>query len=439
MEPTYNPPVGGLPNRAPIVALVVALAACGTASPSSTPAPTPDGADTTPGAGDAFAVHVWEVGGAGDPGESPIDAVWSSVLASDASVPYRPPAEVVAYRAGEVPATACATRLPAEAWVDNAFYCALDERIVYDVDFLREADARAGELAAIGILAHEWGHHVQALAGGGEFDVQDELMADCFAGMFASANDPENVDLEASSNVMAAFYALGNDEFRTSRWFQAFEHGSPVQRAAAWSLGYLTVSSTGGTFGYDTCRGYAQWEPGQVATVGPFTVAALPGRPGVVEDDGYRIEPTPGGLPGVELSHVDLGTSELALIDQLVGIIGSELVGVETEATEVGLVGQPHAAALYYAADRDPAGAGFEEQGFAALVTSADDPGSGLLIRITSTEPLSSFDAPTPDELMAALAMTNQGIIVVARTCAPHQSAAGTALEDYNQYCARDL
>lgn len=388
------------------LAVAVALVACET-TPAS-PAPSLD---------PAFTSFLATITGDGDPTASPIDAFWESALPD-----YDPPTSVTGYRAGEIPdATICGDHDDPDSWRNNAFYCPADGTIVYDVDLLADLYRSSGALAPLGIIAHEWGHHVQEARDEGDYSIQDELMADCLAGMFASSID----EGAANADQMVAFYGLGNQRYQSSTWFQALEHGSPNQRAAAWSLGYLTIEAAG--VGYPTCRGYASWEPGRVAQLGPYRIVELPGRLGAVDGDTYTVEAT-AGAPGVSVTLLEL-TDPLdaaTIADQLVAGLQGEVRSAPVEVTVA------DAAAAYYSV----VGA---DHGFLGVIAP---PGSesALAVVVRGAGTLSSWETPTPADEAAAFAATNLGLIVMGRVCAPGQSAeGGTPSDRFNAYCAPDL
>ena len=72
-------------------------------------------------------------------------------------------------------------------YVDNAFYCHQENAIVYDaVGLVPDLRAAHGDLAVGVLVAHEYGHSVQAQRSVTGSRLDRELQADCFAGAWAS-------------------------------------------------------------------------------------------------------------------------------------------------------------------------------------------------------------------------------------------------------------
>jgi len=118
--------------------------------------------------------------------------------------------------------------------LENAFYCANDNTIYYDVDFLNKLLAENGAFVPVVIMAHEWGHAIQAQVRPGQDDrltVQKELEADCFAGAYAQASRGlEEGDFEAAIGILHQFgdtLALNSPQ----------AHGDPLQRVGAFTWG----------------------------------------------------------------------------------------------------------------------------------------------------------------------------------------------------------
>jgi uncharacterized protein len=142
------------------------------------------------------------------------------------------------------------------------FYCPLDGLIYLDLTFFDDMTARlgaqGGPLAEGYVIAHEYGHHVQALLGaldrgtrtsGPEGQsVRIELQADCYAGSWvANAADTGYLETPTMSQVQDALdtaAAVGDDRIQRSTTGrvspESWTHGSSEQRQAWFMTGYET-------------------------------------------------------------------------------------------------------------------------------------------------------------------------------------------------------
>jgi predicted metalloprotease len=138
----------------------------------------------------------------------------------------------------------------------NAFYCSLGDFVAYDDQtLLPQLEAELGTSVIGVVLAHEWGHAVQARAGIIDrvdiLTVTTELQADCFAGAWAAhLSRGENPilqfrDAEIKSGL-AGMIAVADSPGSSSEDPSA--HGSAFDRVGAFEDGYQNGAVQCGTY-----------------------------------------------------------------------------------------------------------------------------------------------------------------------------------------------
>lgn len=186
---------------------------------------------------------------------------WTDALPAQTGRQYRPAQTVIYSGATSSP---CGTASNAT----GPFYCPSDERVYVDASFFDELSSRfgadGGTLAQMYVVAHEYGHHVQNVLGilargqdgrtgplsGG---VRIELMADCFAGVWAhhaaSTQDAQgNTLIQPLTNAdirsaLSAAAAVGDDHIQESLGGgrvdrDTWTHGSSDSRQRWFLAGY---------------------------------------------------------------------------------------------------------------------------------------------------------------------------------------------------------
>ena len=147
------------------------------------------------------------------------------------------------------------------------FYCPVDSKVYFDLDFLVQLQDRfgaTGDLASQYIVAHEYGHHIQKLLGisdqvhqaeqqdpgsANQMSVKLELQADCLAGVWANdANRRGQFDSNTEiSEAINAAGAVGDDKIQQQTQGrvdpESFTHGSAQQRMTWFKRGFDTGNS----------------------------------------------------------------------------------------------------------------------------------------------------------------------------------------------------
>lgn len=174
---------------------------------------------------------------------------------------YTPPQEFILFN--QSVATGCGNATSAT----GPFYCPPDQTIYIDTSFYDQLEQRfgaeGGPLAEMYVVAHEWGHHIQNIAGvldatrDGQTGpasnaVRVELQADCFAGAWAAAasdtEDPSGrpflqpISADEYEQAIGAAAAVGDDRIQEATQGQVtphtFSHGTSEQRVRWFAAGF---------------------------------------------------------------------------------------------------------------------------------------------------------------------------------------------------------
>jgi predicted metalloprotease len=176
-----------------------------------------------------------------DPLHAHIDIFWTARF-QEFSRTYDAPNGVVAF--DEPIVTACGHAEPDE---EAAFYCVIDEKIYYSTEFRSLIEQQIGDFAWVIIVAHEWGHHVQASLGfdlgivpdraGAVAPIEFEQQADCLAGAYAI--DAEMTGWLDTGDIDEALKIteISGDPPGTA-WNDPQAHGTSDERIDAFLRGY---------------------------------------------------------------------------------------------------------------------------------------------------------------------------------------------------------
>ncbi len=159
------------------------------------------------------------------------------------------------------------------------FYCPADSILYVDTGFFDDLRSQygssGGPLPQLYVVAHEWGHHIQKLAGSlseqsgdtgpGSESVRTELQADCFAGAWvgsASTTPDENgvpflkpVTDAQLADALSAASAVGDDRIQAQSGQvrpETWTHGSSDQRQRWFLAGYRSGATACDTFSPST-------------------------------------------------------------------------------------------------------------------------------------------------------------------------------------------
>lgn len=118
----------------------------------------------------------------------------------------------------------------------NAFYCQPGDFIAWDQNLMAAGYNQIGDAWVYLIIAHEWGHAIQARLNSDLVSVQAELQADCFAGaaLQGAVNDGALTFEPGDSEELARTLAAVADEYP---WTNERDHGDVEERTTAFSTG----------------------------------------------------------------------------------------------------------------------------------------------------------------------------------------------------------
>jgi predicted metalloprotease len=123
---------------------------------------------------------------------------------------------------------------------ENAFYCPSKDVVAWDSEkLLPELQSKFGDFVIPIVLAHEWGHAIQARSNFTARTVTQELQADCFAGGFAKhAQDSGEYKVNAAQldNALAGILEVRDTPGKEKTDQNA--HGSGFDRVSAFQDGY---------------------------------------------------------------------------------------------------------------------------------------------------------------------------------------------------------
>jgi predicted metalloprotease len=160
-----------------------------------------------------------------------VDAFWQENFSKEFGKPYESPHVAGAYTGTDGPK--CGGQ-PSEP--NNAYYCQPGDYIAWDQNLMQAGYEQVGDAWVYLIIAHEWGHAIQARLNADQVSVAAELQADCLAGAtLQGAVDAGTIAIEpGDAQELAQTLAAVADDYP---WTNQADHGDIEQRTTAFSTG----------------------------------------------------------------------------------------------------------------------------------------------------------------------------------------------------------
>jgi hypothetical protein len=285
---------------------------------------------------------IVEIAQAGPEVPGSLAAYWKTKLSSaDPPIAVRRPRGFIPYQVDAFPETACFWDSSDR---NNASYCSDDHKISWDADWFQELHRLFGSVAPLSVLAHEYGHHISYLlndlkGAGPRYSKQDELQADCFAGMYLSSAN-KTLNLSNRQLVLEAFEIFKSaDPQSDDPWFAAGRHGSGQERLKAMGNGFFLRS-------LQNCEQYQDYHGDLVAEVGPYPLAVTPGvKVDRIDENNLRLGTTTGQTVDVSFLSEEKGESPIAVLERFKsGLFASGSV----DDVRLGSLGPPDQAEHHY-------------------------------------------------------------------------------------------
>jgi len=137
----------------------------------------------------------------------------------------------------------------------NAFYCSTKDVVAWDAEgLLPTPQKKYGDFVIPVVMAHEWGHAVQARSNFTARTLTKELQADCFAGAWSRhAKDDGVFEVTAADLDMALAGVLDLRDTPGTSNIDPNAHGSGFDRVSAFQDGFDN--------GAGKCKDYRDDEP----------------------------------------------------------------------------------------------------------------------------------------------------------------------------------
>lgn len=206
-----------------------------------------------------------------------LEAWWATELPAVFDIEYEPVDRYGPFFISQGDVPSCGGPLDRDQFEENAFYCSIDDTVQWDAETLMAPLFQEfGDYTVALVLAHEWGHAIQARYG---FDnvtqptIVAELQADCLAGAWTgriAAEESDLLRLEPGDleEGMAGFLLIGD----------GLGFDPSAQNAHGGSFDRLNAFFEGFNQGVAQCATYEDQPPPVVAI--PLRVGEDPTRGG---------------------------------------------------------------------------------------------------------------------------------------------------------------
>lgn len=160
-----------------------------------------------------------------------VNRFWARHFGDYFGRPYRPPGIRGGYVGQSGPRCGGVRSL-----AGNAFYCRPGDFLAWDQGLMNAGYQKVGDSWVYVIIAHEWGHAIQARLNRGLVSQADELQADCLAGgtLEGARKDGSLTFDSTDSQEIADALVMVADRYA---WSDSRDHGSARQRVDAYNTG----------------------------------------------------------------------------------------------------------------------------------------------------------------------------------------------------------
>ena len=163
-----------------------------------------------------------------------VDKYWSRHWAEYFPGKYVSPHVVGTYDGSSPGSPSCGGQQLPE---NNAVYCHPEDFVAWDTQLMAHG-YKDGDSWPYLVIAHEWGHAIQARIGKTLTSTASELQADCLAGatLFGAALDGDLVFESGDQKELATALSTLADE---TSWTASKDHGDPFERIGSFDQGRL--------------------------------------------------------------------------------------------------------------------------------------------------------------------------------------------------------